>query len=154
MTKDKLWINFTFKQWLTSVEFFASCWKSPHRWASLVASDHKWRQQSEVVLFSSNMWKLEVAEIQACRGDNNGWLRKRKKKKGSQDSRKAGHSTQQCLGQAWGAGKGTLLLGQRLHVLTEWREAPSRARISAALTAGIAAAPLTHAGSRDTAAPC
>lgn len=39
-------------------------------------------------------------------------------------------------------------------VLTERREAPSRARIPAALTAGIAAAPLTRAGSRDTAAPC
>ena len=39
-------------------------------------------------------------------------------------------------------------------VLTERREAPSGARIAAALTAGIAAAPLTHAGSRDTAAPC
>jgi hypothetical protein len=46
------------------------------------------------------------------------------------------------------------LLGQRLCVLTKRREAPSRACISAALTAGIAAAPLTHAGSRDTAAPC
>lgn len=43
---------------------------------------------------------------------------------------------------------------QRLWVLTEWREAPSRAGIAAALTAGIAAAPLTHAGSGDTAAPC
>lgn len=47
-----------------------------------------------------------------------------------------------------------LLQSQRLRVLTQWREAPSRACISAALTAGIAAAPLTHAGSRDTAAPC
>lgn len=43
---------------------------------------------------------------------------------------------------------------QRLWVLTEWSEAPSRACIAAALTAGIAAAPLTHAGSGDTAAPC
>lgn len=43
---------------------------------------------------------------------------------------------------------------QRLRVLTKWREAPSRACITAALTAGVAAAPLTHAGSRDTAVPC
>lgn len=43
---------------------------------------------------------------------------------------------------------------QCLHVLTKWREAPSRACISTALTAGITTAPLTHAGSGDTTAPC
>lgn len=78
-----------------------------------------------------------------------------REKKGSQDSRggEAGHSTQQS-GESSGAGKGLCSESQRLRVLTERREAPSRACISAALTAGIAAAPLTHAGSRDTAAPC
>ena len=47
----------------------------------------------------------------------------------------------------WGA------RGARPAILTERREAPSRARVPAALTAGVAAAPLTRAGSGDTAAP-
>ena len=53
-----------------------------------------------------------------------------------------------------GAWRGGALGVPGRRVLTERREAPSRARIPAALTAGIAAAPLTRAGSRDTAAPC
>lgn len=62
-------------------------------------------------------------------------------------------STVSSGSQGKGEGEGLQKL-HHLQVLTKWREAPSRACISAALTAGIAAAPLTHAGSGDTAAPC
>lgn len=72
-----------------------------------------------------------------------GRLRKREERREAHRAAEgSGYSTQQCLHK------------QRLWVLTEWSEAPSRACIAAALTAGIAAAPLTHAGSGDTAAPC
>ena len=69
-------------------------------------------------------------------------------KKGPQGSRGKRSFHPAVAAQALGAP------AQRLWVLTEWCEAPSRACIAAALTAGIAAAPLTHAGSGDTAAPC
>lgn len=71
-----------------------------------------------------------------------------REKSGSQGSRGKQSFHPAVAAQALGAP------AQRLWVLTEWCEAPSRACIAAALTAGIAAAPLTHAGSGDTAAPC
>lgn len=71
-----------------------------------------------------------------------------REKMGSQGSRGKRSFHPAVAAQALGAP------AQHLWVLTEWCEAPSRACISAALTAGIAAAPLTHAGSGDTAAPC
>lgn len=149
MSKDKLCINSTFKQQLTVAEL--------RLLLEMTTDGLAWQQQHGVkwcffpLTYKNRKWpKFKHAE-----GDNKGQLRKRKERR--KDHRTVEEGKQvippSSLGKAVEQGRDSAP-SQRLRVLTERREAPSRACISAALTAGIAAAPLTHAGSRDTAAPC
>lgn len=116
-------------------------------------------QKFKLSYFSANSEMLRT-RIEACRrkqkgGKKQGWKRG---VSGIQRTEKSSFH----LAVSW---KGNHNKGKRkkkywplklqcLHVLTKWREAPSRACISTALTAGITTAPLTHAGSGDTTAPC
>lgn len=128
-TKDKLWINSTFKkQWTLAerplrLEVTTQTGLPAGGWSQMAT------QQSEVVFFPPVYKNWRLPKFKHAEGGNRGELGKRKERREDQEDGgggTAGHSASRCVGQASGAGQGSLLWASAPTCTHRVEESPER----------------------------